>query len=410
MTTENHNSESENSHYGDTVAQRSLVDFLRLATSARLPGEGVPEDATPLLKNLWFSMNRRRASFDWLIQTHCRRLRPGMEWLLRWVFTECYVLDQLPPPVAVSVMVDEAKRRFSPPEASFLNAVARRVLREAPNSSALQKLVAEKAPPAVQCELPQALYERWCRVRGEEWVKKVSQILQQPAETTARRRGNCSDIVARWPFPIDTLISPAQAEYDPREFYLQDASTFMAPLMLEVHPGEKVADLCAAPGGKSLILAELLNGRGTLWSCDASERRLGRLRENLAGFSNVRIERQNAERPRLQEKSLDALLLDVPCSNTGVIRRRPDVRWNFAEAELRRLVAEQRRILDGAAPLVKLGGRMIYSTCSVEPEENHLQVQKFLERHPEFKLAQEEQLEPCATHDGAFSARLEKMS
>ncbi|MBR6470959.1 MAG: RsmB/NOP family class I SAM-dependent RNA methyltransferase, partial [Victivallales bacterium] len=383
-------------------------DFLRLAASARLPGEGVPEDATPLLKNLWFSMNRRRASFDWLIQTHCRRLRPGMEWLLRWAFTECYVLDQLPPPVAVSVMVDEAKRRFSTPEASFLNAVARRVLREAPNSSALQRLVAEKAPPAVQCELPQTLYERWRRTHGEARVRELSALLQAPAAVTGRRRGCFAGREATWPLKVEEFVQESPEGFDLREYYLQDASTLMAPLLLGARPGEAVADLCAAPGGKALILAELLDGQGTLYACDASEARLGRLRENLAGFANVRIERQNAERPRLAPASLDALLLDVPCSNTGVIRRRPDVRWNFAEAELRRLVAEQRRILEGASPLVKAGGRLVYSTCSIEPEENARQVRHFLERHPEFTLAAEEQLYPAATHDGAFAARLEK--
>ena len=212
-----------------------------------------------------------------------------------------------------------------------------------------------------------------------------------------------------WPVEVTEFVTESSEEFNPAEYYLQDASTLMAPLMLGANPGETIADLCAAPGGKSLILAELLDNKGVLYSCDASEQRLGRLRENLLGFPNVRIEKQNAERPKLPNGSLDGLLLDVPCSNTGVIRRRPDVRWNFAEAELSRLVMEQKRILEGSCALVRSGGRLVYSTCSIEEEENAKQVRGFLKRHPEFTLAVEKQLYPTLEHDGAYSALLLKI-
>ena len=389
-----------------TTAQRSLKDFLALAMSSR-PGEIALEGATPLVKNLWFTMNRRRAGFDWLIHTHCRRLRPGMDWLLRWTLTECYALDALPPPVAVSVMVDEAKRHFAPAEANFLNAVARRILRSFPTAEDLAKHYRE-APPWVQCELPKVLFERWKAAHGEEWVREQAALLQRPAAVTARKKGCFAGMTSVWPVEVTKFVTAAEAEFDPKEYYLQDASTLMAPLMLGANPGETIADLCAAPGGKSLILAELLNSKGVIYCCDASEARLSRLRENLLGFTNVQIEKQNAERPKLPPGSLDGLLLDVPCSNTGVIRRRPDVRWNFAEAELQRLTAEQWRILEGGAGLVKPGGRLVYSTCSIEPEENAQQVRRFLKRHPEFLLVIEEQLYPTAEHDGAYAARLRK--
>lgn len=391
-----------------TAAQRSLKEFLDFAMMRQPPGEGLPEDATPLLKNLWFTMNRRRAGFDWLLRTHCRKLRPGMDWLLRWVLTECYAMDALPPPIAVSVMVDEAKRRFTTSEANFLNAVARSILREAPDAGALAALYRAKAPAAVQCELPPALYERWCKAHGEAWVRQLAALLQEPAATTARERGCFVGATPQWPARLEEFVKPSPTEFDPQKYYLQDASTLMAPLMLAPRSGEMVADLCAAPGGKALILAELLGGTGVLYACDASPRRLGRLQENLGGFSNVRIEKQNAKRPKLAAGTLDALLLDVPCSNTGVIRRRPDVRWNFAPTELQRLTAEQWRILEGSAGLVKPGGRLVYSTCSLEPEENNQQVKRFLERHSEFALVVEEQLYPTTEHDGAYAALLKR--
>ena len=387
-----------------TTAERSLRDFLALAASGMHPGEGLPESSSALLKNLWFTMNRRRAGFDWLIRQHCRKLRPGMEWLLRWVLTECYALDALPAAVAVSVMVEEAKRRFSRGEANFLNATIRRILREHPTAESYYT----SAPAAVQCELPLALFDRWRRVHGEAWVREMSKMLQAPAAVTVRRRGSFRGARSTWPMEVDGLVSASPEAFEPSEYYAQDASTLMAPLMLGAKPGELVADLCAAPGGKSLVLAELLDNQGILYSCDASEQRLRRLRENLSGFTNVRIEKQNAERPKLASGSLDALLLDVPCSNTGVIRRRPDVRWNFAVAELQRLVGEQRRILEGSSALVKPGGRLVYSTCSLEPEENELQVRSFLKRHPDWTLAAEKQLYPTRERDGAYAALLRR--
>ncbi|MBP5300790.1 MAG: hypothetical protein J6Y80_05230 [Victivallales bacterium] len=386
-----------------TTAQRSLRDFLAIATAGRHPGEIALEGATPLAKNLWFTMNRHRAGFDWLVATHCKKIRPELKWLLRWALTESLALDALPPAVAVSVAVDEAKQRFSRGEANFINALLRRIL-----SDSQQYPWLGNAPAAVKCELPEALYQRWKNARGEAWVHEISAVLKEPAPVTGRRRGCFRGASVAWPVEVTEFVTKSSEEFNPAEFYLQDASTLMAPLMLGPRPGETVADLCAAPGGKSLIIAELLDNKGVLYSCDASEQRLGRLRENLAGFPNVRIEKQNAERPKLPSGSLDGLLLDVPCSNTGVIRRRPDVRWNFAVAELQRLVAEQKRILEGSCALVRPGGRLVYSTCSIEEEENARQVQGFLKRHPEFTLVVEEQLFPTQEHDGAYAALLRR--
>ncbi|MBR4125870.1 MAG: hypothetical protein IKR13_06665 [Victivallales bacterium] len=386
-----------------TTAQRSLQEFLRIATSERHPGDVALEGATPLVKNLWFAMNRHRASFDWLVKTHCKKIRPELKWLLRWALTESLALDALPPAVAVSVAVDEAKQRFSRGEANFINALLRNILRDSQQYPQL-----DNAPAAVKCELPEALYNRWCRAHGEAWVRKVAEVLQEPAKVTGRRRGCFRGASVTWPVEVTKFVTESAEEFNPVEYYLQDASTLMAPLMLTAKPGETIADLCAAPGGKSLVLAEFLDNKGILYACDASESRLGRLRENLVGFPNVRIEKQNAERPKLPSGSLDGLLLDVPCSNTGVIRRRPDVRWNFAEAELQRLVSEQKRILEGCCALVRPGGRLVYSTCSIEEEENAKQVRSFLKKHPEFTLAVEEQLYPTQEHDGAYAALLVK--
>ncbi|OQW94775.1 MAG: hypothetical protein BWK77_08585 [Verrucomicrobia bacterium A1] len=182
--------------------------------------------------------------------------------------------------------------------------------------------------------------------------------------------------------------------------------------LLHPQPGERVLDACAAPGGKTILAAEAMKGQGTLVAMDPAVPRLAPLRQNVARLQLgvVTIVQGDAARPQAVpelEAGFDAVLLDVPCTNTGVIRRRPDARWRFSPERLKAAVERQRAILDGAAPLVKQGGRLVYSTCSLELEENEEQVRGWLARHPEFTLAESRRLFPPETGtDGAFSALL----
>lgn len=199
---------------------------------------------------------------------------------------------------------------------------------------------------------------------------------------------------------------------------VQDAGAQYAALLLDAHDGMRVLDACAAPGGKAVILAERLDGRGSLTTLDPHEDRLVRLRENLRrlGLPWVAVVRgdatsvdaaafQRADPPAPGE--FDAILLDVPCSNTGVIRRRPDARWSFTPQRVERLVHTQAALLDRAATLLRPGGRIVYSTCSLEREENGDAVRSFLARAPGFTLVSERVLFPPDTAtDGAYAALL----
>jgi len=207
----------------------------------------------------------------------------------------------------------------------------------------------------------------------------------------------------RWLQSLENNSRPA--------FYVQDPSTLLAPSLLAPRQGESLADLCSAPGGKALLLAEALNGSGHLLCADRSASRLARVRQNLQAYPEtqiVQIDVTDGKNHLVSPASLDGILLDVPCSNTGVIRRAPDVREHFSQSSLSELVRLQGDILRGAAGLVRPGGRLVYSTCSVEPEENSLQIQDFLQDHQDFTLECEQQLLPCPEHDGAYAARLVK--
>jgi len=171
-------------------------------------------------------------------------------------------------------------------------------------------------------------------------------------------------------------------------FYLQDeASQLVASLLPE--PGiRRVADLCAAPGGKALEIGSRGVQAGWVLAGDRSVARLGLVRANAArlGLQSLHFAVLDATRPALRAGSLDAVLVDAPCSGSGILRRQPEIRWRRAEADLARLAQTQATILAAAAPLVRDGGALVYSVCSLEPEEGIDQVAAFLAAQPRFAV------------------------
>jgi 16S rRNA (cytosine967-C5)-methyltransferase len=172
-----------------------------------------------------------------------------------------------------------------------------------------------------------------------------------------------------------------------------------------------VLDFCAAPGGKSVQIAWRLKGQGRLVAQEVNPRRLARLRENI---SRMRLDQvQVVGKAPAGEGGVmaqfDRVLADVPCSNTGVLRRRPDARWRWDADHLKQLVSLQAEILSSAAAHVAPGGLLVYSTCSNEPEENEAQIAAFLAAHPEFsEVARRESLPFETGHDGAFACAMRR--
>jgi 16S rRNA (cytosine967-C5)-methyltransferase len=186
-------------------------------------------------------------------------------------------------------------------------------------------------------------------------------------------------------------------------FYVQDPGTLLAPRELEARPGQTVLDLCAAPGGKLTYLAQLMANQGKLLAYDTAPDRHELIRENCARLGITCVSPFDPESPAL----CDGILIDVPCSNTGVMRRRVDLRWRLRAEDFPRLRATQLQLLRQAATLLRSGGRLVYSTCSLEPEENQDVVAQFLNEHLAFKLDRQRQLLPFNDRvDGAFVARL----
>ncbi|NDA69332.1 MAG: RsmB/NOP family class I SAM-dependent RNA methyltransferase, partial [Verrucomicrobia bacterium] len=193
-------------------------------------------------------------------------------------------------------------------------------------------------------------------------------------------------------------------------FYVQDPSTLLAVQALDPWAGETILDLCAAPGGKTAYIAQKMENDGELVACDQSADRLKLATENCTRLGVTCVETLAlGDHPEaaLEFRKFDKVLVDAPCSNTGVLRRRLDLRWRLKPEEIERLRATQAKLLHLAASRVKPGGILVYSTCSLEPEENSEQVKAFLAAHPHYKLEFERELVPFRDGvDGAYVAKL----
>ena len=181
----------------------------------------------------------------------------------------------------------------------------------------------------------------------------------------------------------------ATDDYRRGMFAIQGESSQLAALAMEAKPGMQILDACAAPGGKTCLMAEAMRGVGRVFAWDLHEHRVELIRAaaRRLGLENVRPMTHDARRaPESMMLSMDAVLVDAPCSGLGVIADKPDVKYRLNDEELDGLPDIQKSILDACAKCVRPGGRLVYSTCTILPEENQNQVRAFLERHPEFEM------------------------
>jgi 16S rRNA (cytosine967-C5)-methyltransferase len=277
----------------------------------------------------------------------------------------------------------------------------------------------EGVAPEVLYSHPDWLFKRWKKAFGKEDTLALMDFNNTPAPTFARVNplSGCgilpqaSDeeelppgfIEIDGPVPTDRIAKG--------EIYIQDPATRHAVELLDPQPGEKILDACAAPGGKAFLIAAAQGSAKDLLCTDSNDKRLPRLRENLerlhCGAAGIEIHDWSLPAPEKWHGAFDAILLDVPCSNTGVFRRRVDVRWRLRPADITELTKLQRKIIENALPCLKPGGRIVYSTCSIEAEENEDLVAAVLIDHPELHLAGTRQALPQRDGtDGAFAATL----
>lgn len=349
-----------------------------------------------------------RAFVQDLVYTVIRRLRPlrkvlgelttkwpkgELEALLYVGAAQVLYMDEVPDFAAVNETVEAAKQCDNKSVAKVVNAVLRNLIRR---REEFEQMIAA-APLEERESFPTALVRRWTARFGAENAAKLCAWHNEPAETFLARKDGSFVALERGKKVTEV---PGFAEGG---FIVQDPGTALAVELVDAKPGDEILDACAAPGGKTIQLA----WRGAkVTACEVNPKRRRKLEENLKRVG-VEVEVADAlDSCRLQSIAFGKVLVDAPCSNTGVLRRRPDARWNWSVEKLEALVKLQAEILDQVEPLVAPGGVLVYSTCSNEPEENLEQVNAFLVRHPDFKLDVTRESVPFESgHDGAFAAR-----
>jgi 16S rRNA (cytosine967-C5)-methyltransferase len=299
----------------------------------------------------------------------------------------------------------------------LVNAILRRALREQP---ALESALAA-APISVRTSHPDFLVGRWHQTFGVEATDRLCAWDNEPAEVHIRANGlkvTVGELLRGGTDAEPTAAHPEMLKVKTLPFswiahglcYVQDPSTLMACDLLAPLPGERVLDACAAPGGKTSYLAQLMENEGRIVACDLYESRVARLRENLQrlGVRNTQIlvhDCMQAGEP-LEPESFDRILVDAPCSNTGVLRRRVDVRWRLTDEDFIRMPAQQLALVRRTATLLRPGGTLVYSTCSLEPEENDRLVDQALAAVPGLRFVESRRTLPFVDSvDGAFAAK-----
>jgi 16S rRNA (cytosine967-C5)-methyltransferase len=413
-----------------------------------------------LCQELVYGIVRWQATLDWLIgrKTDKREQKPVLQNLLRLGLYQIFWLDRIPGHAAVHETVELAKQNALGAQAGFVNAVLRGYLRE---FEATRKLLADlkSSKPELGWSHPEWLVARWRKRWGVETTAQLLEWNNLPPKMYARvntlrfrRDGlnesqtsganpgtrvtrpsefkNAGDLLAQWRgenveydfvrrgwfdenLVFELKSHPLLAKlpsFQQGSFYVQDPSTLLAATELNPQSGEAVLDFCAAPGGKTTFIAQLMNNRGRIVAQDISEERSKLVRENCVRLGVTCVETISNSQFAICNSQFDRVLVDAPCSNTGVMRRRVDLRWRIRPEEILRLQQTQLGLLEQAAPKLKPGGVLVYSTCSLEPEENQEVVKQFLSAHEKFKQEFERELLPFLDKvDGAFVARLKRL-
>ena len=381
------------------------------STRDRLPDE---RDQA-LAAEIATGVQRWRAALDHLIVQFSGRpidrLDPEVVDILRLTAYQLTHLTRVPASASVDDGVELTKRAGKRSAAGFVNAVLRAISRTRnhlplpPRPDRASDRSAAVAYLSVTLSHPPWLVARWLDRLGfdrtEAWCRfnnhpapltlRANRLRLDPMELTRRLAAEGVEVRPGRFAPDALLVESGHPLRGSREgdcwFIVQDEASQLVPLMAAA-PGLRVLDACAAPGGKTTALAAAMGNAGLLVACDARHRRIELLRKTVsaAGATNVRIVQANLLHPLPFSRPFDTVLVDAPCTGLGTLRRDPDIRWRRRESDLAAFAAAESTMLGHAAEAVAPGGRLIYATCSSEPEENDAVVVAFLASHAQYSL------------------------
>ncbi len=359
-----------------------------------------------LLTEITYGTLQHKLTLDYYLEPFIRgKVDLWVRWLLRMSLYQMEYLTRIPAHAAVNEAVEIAKRRGHKGIASMVNGILRSILRQGVPSTEDIKNPVERL--SIETSHPQWLVERWVESYGfDETAAMLHENNIPPVQTVRvnKTRATVKEVLASLEAEG---IKAQQSDIMPECIHLtngtaarttafkeglitiQDESSMMPANVLDPKPGMKVLDMCAAPGGKTTHMAEKMGNEGSILAMDLHPHKLDLIDENTArlGLDIVQTAPVDGRKAAslLPKESFDAVLVDAPCSGLGVMRRKPDIKYTKREEDLESLQTIQLAILDNAVQVLKPGGRLVYSTCTVDKRENEGTVEAFVATHPEME-------------------------
>jgi 16S rRNA (cytosine967-C5)-methyltransferase len=350
---------------------------------------------------------RRRLDYvlSFFLEKEINDLTPWIRNILRLGVYQIDFLDRVPESAAVNESVNLAKKFGHRGTVALVNAVLRSYLRDKSSVSFPSWEENKVENIALFYSFPSFLVESWLNMLGEEETIKLCQVFNERPKLCFRL--NSLKVESH---SLEEEFNKSKTKFKSGRFlgnfyyiesrvdlnhftplveglvYFQDESAGFPVILLDPQPGETILDLCAAPGGKTTFIAELLRNRGTVLAVDKNREKIKLLRENCRRLGIDSVSYFCGDATNFQVRPVDRVLVDAPCSGLGVLGRNPDSRWRKQKEDLLRLQKLQLEILFNAANLVKKGGVLVYSTCTLTREENDFVIEKFLEKRKDFKL------------------------
>ena len=360
-----------------------------------------------LLTELVHGVLRWQNKLDWVLNGfshgNFQKSEVNIKNTLRVALYQILFLDRIPHAAAVNEAVELIKRIRGEKVGGLVNAVLRNIIRNIegirypdPNEDYVQYL-------SVMYSHPHWMVKRWMKRFGQEETQKllvannerpglslrINRLKAQPAEF--RSMLDQQHISYKGSTVIDFFVKAksltriGQMELFRRGFFtIQDESAILPCLLLDPQPGERVIDLCAAPGGKTTAIAEMMKNQGEILAVDKYEVKLSYIKAACDRLGLHNVKPMAVDGSTLESDLADKVLLDAPCSGLGVLMKKPDIKWKREITDILKMARMQRELLDNAARLLKPGGILVYSTCTTEPEENQGMVDRFLSEHPGF--------------------------
>ena len=383
--------------------------YLDKLLDAELKSEWLPDNEKGLLAELVHGVLRWQGRLDWILNgfTHGNfsKSEINVKNALRIALYQILFLNHVPHYAAVNEAVEFIKRIRGEKLGNLINGVLRNIIRSFDSIHFPNKEEDILQYLAVYHSHPVWMVKRWLsRFDVDELEKLLAANNEIPPLTLRINKLKIApteflslldrqQIIYHGSSFIDYFIRVKSLSgisqmnlFQSGFFSIQDESAALVVLLLDPHPGETIIDMCAAPGGKTTFIAELMNNQGRIVAVDKYESKLNLIKTNCDRLGITNVDAIVADSTELNAEPADKVLVDAPCSGLGVLRKKPDIKWKREPEDIQRLVKHQSHLLENASRFVRNGGVLVYSTCTIESEENGILIKSFLEQHPEFTI------------------------